>query len=106
MALSSQSNTTQGCSNEVHCIGKGNRTIAPPVGLCRIFRTGVHVEMKRNAGIALIAVMAALMVLSTIALGLAASVQTEARVEAADWDQLQGEQLARSGQEFASYLEM
>ena len=62
--------------------------------------------MKRNAGIALIAVMAALMVLSTIALGLAASVQTEARVEAADWDQLQGEQLARSGQEFASYLEM
>src|SRR5215467_9517659 len=61
--------------------------------------------MKSNAGIALIAVMAALMVLSAIALGLAASVRTEARIDAVDWDALQAEELARSGQEFAAFLE-
>jgi type II secretory pathway component PulK len=61
--------------------------------------------MKSNAGIALIAVMAALMVLSAIALGLAASVRTEARIDATDWDALQAEELARSGQEFAAFLE-
>lgn len=61
--------------------------------------------MKANAGIALIAVMAALMVLSAIALGLAASVRTEARIDAADWDALQAEELARSGQEFAAFLQ-
>jgi general secretion pathway protein K len=61
--------------------------------------------MRPSSGIALIAVMAALMVLSAIALGLAASVQTEARIDSADWDGLQAEELARSGQEFASFLE-
>ncbi|HEY2383230.1 MAG TPA: type II secretion system protein GspK [Terriglobia bacterium] len=62
--------------------------------------------MSRNSeGIALLAVMAALMVLSAIALGLAASVQTEARIDAADWNGLQAEQLARSGQEFAAFLQ-
>jgi hypothetical protein len=61
--------------------------------------------MKANAGIALLAVMAALMVLSAIALGLAASVRTEARIDAGDWDALQAEELARSGQEFAAFLE-
>jgi general secretion pathway protein K len=61
--------------------------------------------MKPNSGIALIAVMAALMVLSAIAIGLAASVQTEARIDAADFDGIQGEELARSAQEFALFLE-
>jgi len=56
-------------------------------------------------GIALIAVMAALMLLSAIALGLATSIQTEARIDSADWDGLQAEELARSGQEFAAFLE-
>src|SRR6185369_7894978 len=37
--------------------------------------------------------------------GLAVSVQTEARIEAADFDGIQAEQLTRSGQEFASFLE-
>ena len=62
--------------------------------------------MRRpSSGIALIAVMAALMILSAIALGLAASVQSEARIDAADWDGIQAEELARSGQEFAAFLE-
>jgi type II secretory pathway component PulK len=49
--------------------------------------------------------MAVLLILSAIALGLAASVQSEARIDAADWDGIQAEQLARSGQEFAAFLE-
>jgi type II secretory pathway component PulK len=61
--------------------------------------------MKTDSGIALIAVMAALMVLSAIALGLATSVSTEARIEASDFQALQAEQLARSGQEIALFLE-
>lgn len=63
--------------------------------------------LKKNlsSGIALIAVMAALMILSAIALGLAVSVQSEARIDSADWDGIQAEQLARSGQEFAAFLE-
>jgi type II secretory pathway component PulK len=61
--------------------------------------------MRTNSGIALIAVMAALMVLSAIALGLAASVRTEARIEASDFQALQAEELARSGQDFATFLE-
>jgi general secretion pathway protein K len=62
--------------------------------------------MTANSGIALIGVMIALMVLSAIALGLSTSVQMEARITAADWDGLQAEQLARSGQEFAAFLEL
>jgi type II secretory pathway component PulK len=61
--------------------------------------------MKANSGIALIAVMAALMVLSAIALGLATSVQTEARIDASDFQALQAEELARSGQDIATFLE-
>jgi general secretion pathway protein K len=61
--------------------------------------------MKRDSGMALIAVMAALMVLSAIAIGLATSVRLEARIDASDFEAIQAEQLARSGQEFASFLE-
>jgi general secretion pathway protein K len=61
-------------------------------------------ETSSSSGIALVAVMVALMLLSAIALGLATSVQTEARIDAAAWDGLQAEELARSGQEFASFL--
>jgi type II secretory pathway component PulK len=45
------------------------------------------------------------MILSAIALGLATSIQTEARIDSADWDGLQAEELARSGQEFAAFLD-
>ncbi len=61
--------------------------------------------MNRNSGIALIAVMAALMILSAIALSIAASVQVEARIDRIDFDALQAEQLAHSGQEFAAFLD-
>jgi type II secretory pathway component PulK len=61
--------------------------------------------MNRRSGIALIAVMAALMILSTIALGLAAAVQTEARFNRTDFDALEAEELARSGHEFAAFIE-
>jgi general secretion pathway protein K len=62
-------------------------------------------EKNPSSGIALVAVMVVLAILSAIALGLATSVQNEARIEAAEWDGLQAEQLARSGQEFAAFLE-
>jgi general secretion pathway protein K len=61
--------------------------------------------MNRESGIALIAVLVGLMVLSAVAFGLAVSVQTEAQTEAADFEALQAEELAKSGQEFASFLE-
>lgn len=62
-------------------------------------------RLKLESGIALIAVMVALMVLSAIAAALAVSIQTEARIEGADFESLQAEQLARAGQEFAAFLE-
>jgi hypothetical protein len=60
---------------------------------------------RRQSGVALIAVLVGLMVLSAVAFGLAVSVQTEARTEAADFEGLQAEELAKSGQELASFLE-
>src|SRR5262249_46615819 len=58
-----------------------------------------------SAGIALLAVMTALVVLSAVAVTLAVSVQTEARIDNADLDALQAEELARSGQEIAVFLQ-
>jgi general secretion pathway protein K len=60
---------------------------------------------KADSGVALIAVLVGLMVLSAVAVGLAVSVQTEARTEAADFEAVQAEELAKSGHEFASLLE-
>jgi hypothetical protein len=57
------------------------------------------------AGVALLAVMLALVVLSAVAVTLAVSVQTEARVDNADFDGLQAEELTRSGQEIAVFLQ-
>ena len=58
-----------------------------------------------SAGVALLAVMTALVVLSAVAVTLAVSVQTEARIDNADFDGLQAEELARSGQEIAVFLQ-
>jgi hypothetical protein len=44
-------------------------------------------------------------VLSAVAVTMAVSIQTEARVGGASFEAIQAEQLARSGQEFASFLE-
>jgi type II secretory pathway component PulK len=61
--------------------------------------------MTGRSGIALIAVMAALMVMSAMGLALAVAVQAEARMDRADFDALQAEELARSGHEFAAFIE-
>src|SRR5262245_61052577 len=58
-----------------------------------------------SAGVALLAVMTALVVLSAVAVTLAVSVQTEARIDNTELDGLQAEELARSGQEIATYLQ-
>src|SRR5262245_58723255 len=61
--------------------------------------------MKRNSGMALLAVMMALMVLSVVASTMAVSIQTEARIDGAEFDGLQAQELARSGQEIATFLQ-
>lgn len=61
--------------------------------------------MRTSRGMALVAVLAGLMVLSAVGLGLALSVHTEARIQFANFEGLQAEQLARSGQEMVSLLE-
>jgi type II secretory pathway component PulK len=58
-----------------------------------------------NSGIALIAVMTALIVLSAVAVTMAVSIQTEAKIDSANFESLQAEQLARSGQEFALFIQ-
>lgn len=60
--------------------------------------------MTRTSGFALITVMIAVLVLSAVAVGLAMSVQTEARIQRTNFDAVQAEQLAQSGQEFAAFL--
>jgi hypothetical protein len=54
---------------------------------------------------ALVAVMAALIVLSAVAVTMAVSIQTEAQSGIADFEALQAEELARSGQEIALFLQ-
>jgi Type II secretion system (T2SS), protein K len=64
--------------------------------------------MKRrsnSAGFALLLVLWTLIILSTIALTLAASVGTEVRASQDAWNDLQAERLARSGHDMATYLE-
>jgi DNA uptake protein ComE-like DNA-binding protein/Tfp pilus assembly protein PilV len=61
--------------------------------------------MAHNSGMALVAVMVALIVLSAMAASMAVSIQTEARTESAEFDALQAQELARSGQEIATFLQ-
>ena len=58
-----------------------------------------------QAGFALLLVLWTLVIVSTIALTLAASVGTEAQAGQDSWSSLQAERLASSGQEIAAYLE-
>ena len=58
-----------------------------------------------SAGFALLLVLWTLIILSTIALTLAAAVGTEVRASQDVWNDLQTERLARSGHDFATYLE-
>jgi type II secretory pathway component PulK len=60
---------------------------------------------SHSTGFALLLVLWTLVMLSTIAFTLAASVQTEVRASQDSWNVLQAERLAKSGQEIAMYLE-
>jgi general secretion pathway protein K len=58
-----------------------------------------------SSGFALLLVLWTLVVLSVVALTLAASVGTEVRASQGSWNDLQAERLAKSGHEIAAYLE-
>jgi general secretion pathway protein K len=60
---------------------------------------------KRSSGFALLLVLWTLVVLSAIALTLAASAGAEVRSSQDSWNDLQAERLAASGQQLAAYLE-
>jgi Tfp pilus assembly protein PilV len=60
---------------------------------------------QTSSGFALMLVLWTLVVLSAIALTLAASVGTEIRASQDSWNDLQAERLAKSGHEMAQYLE-
>src|SRR5262245_39762517 len=62
-------------------------------------------RLSVSSGFALLLVLWTLVVLSTVALMFAASVGTEIRSGQQSWNSLQGERLATSGHEFATYLE-
>jgi hypothetical protein len=57
-----------------------------------------------NRGFALIVVLWVVAILSSVSLALIASTHAEARNAAEQWDEIAGQQLARSGQELALYL--
>src|SRR5262245_13866850 len=58
-----------------------------------------------SSGFALLLVLWTLVMLSAVALSLAASVGTEVRASQDSWNDLQAERLATSGHELAAYLE-
>jgi len=62
-------------------------------------------NIRASSGFALLLVLWTLVVLSTIALTLAASAGGELRAGQETWNELQAERLAQSGHEFAAYLE-
>src|SRR5262249_3277441 len=59
----------------------------------------------KSSGFALLLVLWTLVMLSTIALALAATVGTEVRASQDSWNDLQAERLATSGHELTAYLE-
>jgi general secretion pathway protein K len=75
--------------------------------ICRISAPRVEVSMKTgsSSGFALLLVLWTLVILSTIALTLAASIGTEVHASQEAWNELQAERLANAGHEFAAYLE-
>src|SRR5258706_1858645 len=75
---------------------------AHPVGLCRVGTTGNGAAMR---GFALLLVLWTLVVLSTVALTLAATVGMEVRASQDSWSELQAERLAKSGHDLADYLQ-
>src|SRR5438067_4108023 len=81
--------------------------LAYPARLCRLRTAGRVVSMRKisSSGFALLLVLWTLVMLSMIALTLAASVNTEVRGNQDAWNQLQADQLATSGHELATYLE-
>ena len=58
-----------------------------------------------NRGFALLVVLWVVAILSAVSLALISSTRAEARNSIGQWDQITAERLARSGQEFASYLQ-
>ena len=62
-------------------------------------------EKQPSSGFALLLVLWTLVILSAVALTLAASAGTEVRVSQDSWNDLQAERLAQSGHDFARYLE-
>jgi Type II secretion system (T2SS), protein K len=62
-------------------------------------------KTRSSSGFALLLVLWTLVILSTIALTLAASVGTEVHASQEAWNELQAERLAKAGHEFAAYLE-
>jgi type II secretory pathway component PulK len=72
---------------------------------CAHLRNPRNLRLKATSGFALVLVLWTLVVLSTIALTLAASVGTEVRSAQESWNALHAERLAKSGHEFAAYLE-
>ena len=60
---------------------------------------------RTSSGFALLLVLWTLVILSAVALTFAASASTEVRASQDSWSDLQAERLAKSGHDFASYLE-
>jgi type II secretory pathway component PulK len=62
-------------------------------------------QERASSGFALLLVLWTLVILSAVALTFAASASTEVRASQDSWNDLQTERLAKSGHDFASYLE-
>ncbi|PYS54943.1 MAG: hypothetical protein DMG13_06245 [Acidobacteria bacterium] len=88
--------------------GERSREIAHPARLRRVGTARHGASMRTHqasSGFALLLVFSTLVMLSAIALTLAAAVGTEVRVAQDSWNVLQAERLAKSGHEVAAYLE-
>src|SRR5262245_44254198 len=76
----------------------------------RLLRIGAawyegSMKTRRSSGFALLLVLWTLVILSTLALTLAASVGTEVHVSQEAWNELQAERLANAGHEIVAYLQ-